>query len=383
MLDGRAWGCQIERRRPPTIRAFPSPMPFRSRPRAVLLASWCLSLAAAPATAQARAYQLTSDNDAFDFWIPMAVRPDYEYSNGLRVAVETEGAGGWARLARAVAPCAREVIRPVDEAPCATTVVEAGQRIYTPRVDSFDPLPGQRPFAGWLYASVTGRVADGPTRHSFGVEAGVTGRPSLAQSVMEGYHRLLGFWKPVGWSHQLAFEPAASVTYGLERRVAEARVGGVRAGDLTAEAGASLGTLRTSAHAGAELRAGTRLAHPWRTRPSRGTSVYLRVGVRGEAVAHDLFLDGNTVGDSARVTRRPWVGRTRWGVGIAHGGVSLEYRVTARTRAYDEEPGGHPYSTIEVTWRRGPPRSPQAAKPLAPSGVSIAGSPSRTLTVKP
>jgi lipid A 3-O-deacylase len=359
-------------------------MPFRSRPRATLLALWCMSLAAVPAAAQARAYQLTSDNDAFDFWIPMAVRPDYEYSNGVRMAVETEGAHGWARLARAVAPCARDLIRPVDEAPCTSTVVESGQRIYVPRVDSFEPLAGQRPFAGWLYVSAAGRAARGRTRHSFGIEAGVTGRPSLAQSVMEGYHRLLGFWKPVGWSHQLAFQPAASVTYGVERRVAEAHVAGVRAADVVADAGAALGTLRTSAHAGAELRAGTRLAHPWRTRGTRGTSVYLRAGIRGEAVAHDLFLDGGALdGDTARVTRRPWVALTRWGVGIAHGPASIEYRVTTRTRAYDEEPGGHPYSSIEVTWRRGPRARAQAAKPAGASTVSIARPASPTMTAKP
>lgn len=359
-------------------------MPLRSRPRAALAALWCTFFAAVPAGAQARAYQLTSDNDAFDFWIPMAVRPDYEYTNGVRVAVETEGARGWTRLARAVAPCARDVIRPVDEAPCASTVVEAGQRMYVPRVDSFEPLPGQRPFAGWLYASATGRVTDGRTRHSFGIEAGVTGKPSLGESVMEGYHQLLGFWNPVGWSHQLAFEPAASLTYGVEHRVAEARVGGVRAADLTADAGGSLGTLRTSAHAGAELRAGTRLAHPWRTRPGRGTSVYLRAGVRGEAVAHDLFLDGNTFTDGpARVTRRPWVGQTRWGVGIAHGPASIEFRITARTRAYDEEPGGHPYGSVELTWRRGPRPAPPAGKPTAVSGVSSDTSSSRTIILEP
>ena len=349
-------------------------MPFRPVPRAAALALACMSLApAASAAAQARAYQMTSDNDAYDFWIPMDVRPDREYSNGLRLALESEGARGWSALARAVAPCAAEASRPADEAGCASTVVEAGQRLYSPRQDTYEPVAGQRPFAGWLYAAVTGRVVDGRTRHSFGAEAGVTGRPSLGESVMEGYHRIAGFWKPVGWSHQLGFEPAAALRYGVEHRVAEARVGGVRAGDLTAEAGASVGTLRTSAHAGAQLRAGTRLAHPWAVRPLRGTSVYVLAGARGEAVAHDLFLDGNTFGGGpARVTRRPFVAETRWGVGITRGGTSVEYRVSARGRAYEEEPGGHPYGTIEITWRREPPCCGPAAKPSAASGVSSA-----------
>lgn len=333
-----------------------------------------MSLAlAAPAAAQVRAYQLTSDNDAYDFWIPMDVRPDREYSNGLRVGVETEGARGWGALARAVAPCAAAEAPAAGEAGCTSTHVEFGQRMYTPRLDTEQPVAGQRPFAGWLYAGVTARVVNGRTRHSVGIEAGVTGEPSLAESVMEGYHRLAGFWQPVGWSHQLAFEPAAALRYGVERQVATARIGGVRAGDLTAEAGASLGTLRTSAHAGGQLRAGTRLAHPWALRSLRGTSVYAVAGVRGEAVAHDLFLDGNTFrGGPPRVTRRPFVAETRWGVGITLGGTTLEYRVSARGRAYEEEPGGHPYGTFEITWRREPPFSGPAAKPAAASGVQFA-----------
>ncbi len=356
-------------------------MSLRPGPRATALALSCTLLAlAAPAAAQV--YQLTSDNDAYNFWIPMRVRPDNEYSNGLRLAVETEGARGWGALARSASPCAGAGAG--DAGGCASTVVELGQRMYTPREDTYEPVAGQRPFAGWLYASATGRLVKGRTRHSVGVEAGVTGKPSLAQSVMEGYHRLAGFWRPVGWDHQLAFEPAAAVRYGVERLVAQARVGGVRAGDLTAEAGGSLGTLRTSAHAAAQLRVGTRLAHPWALRPLRGTSVYALAGVRGEAVAHDLFLDGNTFGGGPpRVTRRPFVGETRWGVGVRRGGTTVEYRVSARGRAYDEEPGGHPYGTFEITWRRQPPFSRPAAKPAAASGVQLATPQSSSIPTEP
>jgi len=322
--------------------------------RATVLAfCWLPLTLSTPAQGQVRAYQLTSDNDAYDFWIPMTVRPDYEYSNGLRVAVEMEGARGWKALAAAVAPCAAADSLGDAEAGCASTEVEMGQRLYAPREDSYEPMPGQRPFAGWLYAAVTGRVVNGRTRHTFAMEAGVTGKPSLGQPVMESYHRVVGFWNPVGWRHQIAFEPALAVRYGVERRVAEARVGGVRAGELTADAGASLGTLRTAVHAGAQARAGTRLAHPWAARRLRGTSVYALAGARAEAVGRDLFLDGNTFGGTeSQVDRRALVAYTRWGVGMTSGPLTVEYRVTARTRAYDQEPGGHPYSTIEITWRR-------------------------------
>lgn len=327
--------------------------PFRGFRRAIALAVSLVPLGiATPAAAQVRAYQLTSDNDAYNFWIPMAVRPDYEYSNGLRVAVETEGAGLWKGLAAKLAPCAAGKAEPDAEAGCASTVFEGGQRLYGPRQDSYEPISGQRPYAGWLYAAATGRVVDGDTRHTVGIEAGVTGSPSLGEPVMETYHRVAGFWEPVGWRHQLAFEPAVALRYGMERRVAELRVGAMCAADVVAHAGASAGNLRTSTYAGARIRAGMRLPHPWSARAQRAASAYLMAGAGGEAVAHDLFLDGNTFGGDARVRREPLVARTTWGVGVSARRLSIEYRVQRRSRAYAEEPGGHPYSTIEITWRR-------------------------------
>jgi lipid A 3-O-deacylase len=327
--------------------------PFRGSRRAMTLAVALVPLAVAtPLAGQVRAYQLTSDNDAYNFWIPMAVRPDYEYSNGLRLAVETEGAARWRGLAARLAPCAAGAAEPDAEAGCASTTFEAGQRLYNPRQDSYEPLRGQRPYAGWLYAAATGRVVDGRTRHTVGIEAGVTGGPSLGEPVMETLHRVAGFWEPVGWRHQLAFEPAVAVRYGVEHRVAEARVAGVRAADLVAQAGASAGNLRTAAQVGARARAGIRLPHPWAARSRRALSAYVTAGAGGELVGHDLFLDGSILGGDRRVTREALVAETSWGVGISTYPLGIEYRVQRRSREYAEAPGGHPYSTIEITWRR-------------------------------
>src|SRR5215210_1174818 len=97
----------------------------RSLPRALALAALPLVLAA-PAGGQVRAYQLTWDNDAFNFWIPPAVRPDYEYSSGVRLAVELAGSPGWSRLASAAAPCAAADSAGDAEAGCASTTLEVG-----------------------------------------------------------------------------------------------------------------------------------------------------------------------------------------------------------------------------------------------------------------
>src|SRR5688572_6997885 len=206
-----------------------------------------------PAAGQVRAVQLTSDNDAYDFWIPPEVRPDFEYSNGIRLAVEVEGVRHWRRLAGALAPCARDGGNEDPVTGWAATTVEVGHRIYMPRYDSPVAVEGVRHFAGWLYAAAQGRAVDGAVRHTVSLEVGVTGPPSLGERLMKSYHHATGMWDPKGWRHQLGFEPALALGYQAARR-AELRVGGARVADATGSAGATLGTLRTSAHAGARLR---------------------------------------------------------------------------------------------------------------------------------
>lgn len=323
--------------------------------RALALAS-SLACLAPPLAAQVRSFQFTSENDAYNFWVPFGVRPDHEYTNGLRLAVELGGAPGWGVLAAELGPCAREGTRaaPADpEAGCASTTVEIGQHLYVPRLDSRRPLQGQRPFAGWLYAAATGRVVDGPVRHTVGMHVGVTGKPSLGEPTMERYHAIAGFWDPEGWSHQLGFEPGVVLRYGVERRMAEVRAGSTRAADLVVDAGGTLGNVHTGARAGLRLRAGYNLPHMWAAGRARGTSVYASAGASGQAVARNLFLDGNTLSTRpARVQRETLVASHGWGVGFASGPFGAEFRATTRTREYREEPGGHTVSTLEFTWRR-------------------------------
>jgi hypothetical protein len=184
------------------------------------------------------------------------------------------------------------------------------------------------------------------------VEVGITGEPSLGRVVMQRYHEIAGFRDVVGWSHQLGFEPGVILSYAAERR-AEFRVGESRVADLVAEAGGTLGNVHTGARAGVRARLGHRLPHPWAARGVAKTSVYVSGTAGAQAVLRNLFLDGNTFGSQpARVHREFFVASRGWGVGLASGRFAAEFRVLTRTREYREEPGGHPVSTIELTWRR-------------------------------
>ncbi len=113
-----------------------------------------------------------------------------------------------------------------------------------------------------------------------------------------------------------------------------------------------LGTVRTSAGLELEARTGWGVESPWRShRVTRSrVGIYLTGSVGGELVARDLFLDGGTFSDTVRVDRRVAVARYGVGLTLRIKRVRLRYYVTARSRSYVTEPGGHTYSGLKVAF---------------------------------
>jgi hypothetical protein len=310
-----------------------------------LLRPLLLVALAVPAQAQVRSAALVSQNDAYNFWIPVATRPDREYTNGVELALALDAAPLWRRVFPGLPTCAGTD----PAAACLSTRIRAGQKIFTPRVEAASLLPGQRPHAGWLYVAAAGSVERERLRRTAEVEAGVTGPPSQAERVQTAFHRMAGFEEPQGWDGQLRTEPGVVLRIGEESVVAQAAPGGVRVAELVPEWGLAAGNVRTAAHAGARVRAGYRVPHPWR--PAPGAALYASASLRGDLVLRDLFLDGNTFRDGPRVERIPGVRELRYGGGLRLGRVGAEYQVVHRTRSYRTEPEGHTYGSFEITFR--------------------------------
>lgn len=307
-----------------------------------------------PAGAQPiRAVEVVTDNDVYAFWKSVADRPDAEYTHGMWVAVDVDAAPGWGRLAGGRAPC--RAAAPVPAGGCVSTRLELGQKLFTPRVDDDEPVPGQRPYAGWLFVRATAQTSEARKRREVGVEVGVTGDPSLGRAVHAGFHRAAGFWEPRGWRNQVDFEPGVVLRVDERRVVVDGRVGEVRVAELVPEWGVTLGNVLTGARAGARARVGWRVPHPWNVEPGPGgVSVYGVAAARGEWVGHSIFLDGNTFGErGVRVARRPWVGQYEVGGGVRVRGLTAELTATTRGREYETQPAPHSFASITLRWERG------------------------------
>jgi lipid A 3-O-deacylase len=327
------------------------------RPPALLALLLALGAAAVPGSAPAQAFrtwEVATDNDAYDFWIPPYRRPDHDYTHGMWIAAELDRAPWWGRrLGGGLPSCTG---REAGSERCLSTRLELGQKIFTPGRDGATPVPGERAYAGWLYVTATGRREGPRTRTTGSVELGVTGNASLGRALHEEFHRLAGFWAPDGWHNQLAFEPG--VVARLDRQVLAldgVTAGGVRWATVVPEGGVAVGNVLTGAQVGARAHLGYGVPHPWRPLHSAAPpslSLYALGAAREDYVAHDLFLDGNTFRESVHVDRRPLVWQYEVGGGLRWKRVGAEYRVTTRGREYETQVRRHQWSSISLTLDR-------------------------------
>ncbi|HEY2855439.1 MAG TPA: lipid A-modifier LpxR family protein, partial [Gemmatimonadaceae bacterium] len=184
----------------------------------------------ASAQQAAPVFQLQVDNDLF------AVRgggapPDYDYTHGTHLSFSWNGGA-----------------------------LALAQEIYTPRHNAPSPLPGDRPYAAWLFGEYGYHTLHGPWFGRFAMRGGVTGPPALGEQVQNGIHRLLGNHLELGWAHQL---PTRAT---IDARADETRLLATTAGAgpsrlFEASVGGTVGTMQRSLRAGVQTYLGFGSVH--------------------------------------------------------------------------------------------------------------------------
>lgn len=289
-----------------------------------------------------RTLTLRADNDAFDFWMRPWNRPDDEYSSGVHITYDGGDAPRWARSRlddRAM--CA------VGLQSCRSGSLELGQDIYTPStsLQNPHPAPNSRPNAGWLYLSQSARALDQNSSNDLTLTLGVTGPPSLAQVTQRLAHSVAPhFNRPIDWSRQINFEPGAIVKFEHRGRIPSIDDGAFGA-DLIPRASVSAGNVIDAAEVGFQTRFGWHLSHPWLPETAH-SEISVIAGAYGQAIARNLFLDGNTFGNSPRVGHRPFVAGAEFGVQVRYRWLQLGYRAVNESRAWRGGPTWHPWASM-------------------------------------
>lgn len=298
--------------------------------------------------------RLRLDNDAYNFWIGQADRPDEEYTNGVHLTLEAARAPWWGRhFAPARRNCA-ELVR--EPKPCLATAISMGQDMYTPRLDRPPYTPRwelERPFFGWLYLSGEARVVGARSLRTAEVTFGVTGRPAGGEVSQKLAHAVIkaNVRPAIGWETQVGFEPGLLVRF-RQTGLAAMLGGGTGLGfDLAPSAGVALGNILTEAEGGAVARLGWNLSHPWDVRAWTGrerVEGWFTAGARGAYVAHNMSVDGNTIRPTRQVERVPRVWESEFGAGLRIRRLSMGYSIVTRSREYTTGPARHTYSSMQL-----------------------------------
>ena len=249
---------------------------------------------------------LISENDNY-----VPARQDRHYTNGLYLSYGFPGGyqATWLNWLGNLAPLR-------DRAEQREYNIAIGQNLYTPEAfTSPEAIPGDRPFAGWLYGELSVTTHSSGAEEHLAVNIGVVGPAAQGRRTQQLLHDISGDLEPQGWHNQLENEPALLLRYRRSWFTAVVENRPVNM-DLVTRAGLTAGNVITEAGAGALLRVGSTLFErdiPQHLQPGlSGNSTrfdirtgqfdwFVFAGVQGRIIAHNIFLDGNTFEDSLSV----------------------------------------------------------------------------------
>jgi len=275
-------------------------------------------------------YSLHENNDIFK----PTENGDRDFSQGVRVAVEVPDSSG-------------------------STAYFIGQNFYTPDHKQLTELqPNDRPYSGYLYAGADFKYRKSPTlQNVFGITGGIVGPHSYAEQTQNTVHSWLGQQTAKGWDNQIGDE----IGIILKAEQNEAHFLSEHFDWLTT-LGAHAGNVFTQGYAGINFRAGYNLPDPFSSpgivyprgqyEEKRRLAYYLYGGPWLRAVAHNIFLDGNTFRDSHSVDKYPLVVEGRLGFAVEYGLYRFAYTYVFPTKEVHGAPAATDFGeiTLSVGW---------------------------------
>lgn len=246
--------------------------------------------------------------------------------------------------------------------------ISLNHQIYTPNnTNSAAFIRNDRPYAAWLYFGFSLHLKNRDWSQTLETSLGVVGPAALGEQVQNNFHRLIGTTTAQGWDHQLPNEPAVQINYQRRVRFFELRNRFGPYFDAIPMFGGGLGNVFIGAHAGMLARLGINLPDDFGpARPSGGesdsfvspnappedlkSSYYLFAGVRGNAIARNLFLDGSTFQSSHHVTKYPFTAETEVGAGFQIMPISIVWRYVVRSPDFEEMSGFNSFASLGITY---------------------------------
>jgi hypothetical protein len=285
----------------------------------------------APAPESAFVVSLSEENDKF-----APKNKDRYYTQGLKVALN--------RGDHTFYSLTQEINTPAD-----TTTPN-------PSVDDM-PYSGAL-YLGWGYGRILDRGGRKDCLVSVEAKLGVVGPSAGGETIQNKFHDLIGTPAAAGWGTQTPDEVLINLDGEFRRRF-ELGSDGLGSRDLIARAALELGTMRTEALLGAQLRWGSNLDRSWGhsfIRHSNGydpiddgkvsaavadLSYWAFADAQAEVIVRNYATDGANFKESRGVTRSPVVLQCAVGMTFRFRSCAATYFVAMRTKEFETQDGAH------------------------------------------
>lgn len=249
--------------------------------------------------------------------------------------------------------------------------ISLAHQIYTPKdTDKKDFIPDDRPYAAWLYLGLTANFKTPTHSHLLELDLGLVGAGAMGEKVQNEYHHIIEVPPAEGWAHELATEPALQLGYTQKVRFFQLNKDQWgRYLDVIPSYGGNFGNVLISAHTGIMLRAGWNLPDDFgpATLSSPNTEAIVKnktilsadnwraygfAGVKGNAIARNIFLDGNTFRDSHRVKKYPFTLETEFGYAVQVTNWSFTWRFVTVSPEFEERSEFSSYASVAISYLR-------------------------------
>ncbi len=238
-----------------------------------------------------------------------------------------------------------------------------GQNLYTPEdIQTPELVEDDRPYAGWLHGDFTLLGCSENSLNVLELSLGVVGPSAGGEGFQRWFHGVIDSPDPQGWDNQLHDELA--LLAGFERRwrhIIPLGFWGLEI-DPAPHGDVALGNVFTYGAVGMNFRLGHGLRGdfgPPRLRPgppgSRGFTAidgltwYLFAGTEGRAVLHNIFLDGNTFGESHSVDKEPFVADAWFGWAVSVSQVRLAANYVMRTKEFHGQDTADHFGAVTIS----------------------------------
>lgn len=254
-------------------------------------------------------------------------------------------------------------LRPTLDKSKVNFEISLGHQIYTPNnTATANFIPDDRPYSGWLFLGFATNLKEETVSHFIELDIGMVGPSALGKQVQNNYHKLIGVAPAEGWKNGLKDEPTLQLFY--QKRFKYLSTNNF---DLIPYYGAAFGNVQIGAHIGGLARFGFNLPDdfgPSRPSASDGDSFispnpardshklgyYIFGGARGNGIARNIFLDGNTFQSSHHVNKYPFGFDTEVGLGFQLFPVAAIWRYVVRSPEFKERPTFNSFACLNIMY---------------------------------